>query len=302
MPSGQHREEVDIDEIRFDGRVAIVTGAGRGLGREHALLLAGRGAQVVVNDTGGEADGSGGSAAPADEVVAEIQERGHIAVANHDTVVTRQGGAAIVETALDAFGRVDILVNNAGIAAGDRDDIIDVHLRGSFNVTAAAWERMKEQGYGRILNTTSAAGLFGLADSAAYGAAKMGLVGLTRCLALDGAAHGVKVNALAPVARTRLTTTYIDDPKIQRGLERYPPALVAPVAAWLVHESVPVTGEAFSAGGGRVARVLVAETRGYRSAELSIEDLRDHFEQVLSDEETAVPRHAFDEMRLYVQW
>jgi NAD(P)-dependent dehydrogenase (short-subunit alcohol dehydrogenase family) len=190
-------------DIRFDGRVAIVTGAGGGLGREHALLLAARGAKVVVNDLGGAVDGTGGSAGPAERTAKEIEGLGGVAVADSSTVATPEGGQAIVDTALDAFGRVDIVISNAGILRDKAfhnltpellDPVLDVHLKGAFHVTRPAWARMREAGYGRVLLTASNAGILGNFGQSNYGAAKMGLVGLARVLAQEGARYGIKAS------------------------------------------------------------------------------------------------------------
>jgi NAD(P)-dependent dehydrogenase (short-subunit alcohol dehydrogenase family) len=188
-------------DIRFDGRVAIVTGAGGGLGREHALLLAARGAKVVVNDLGGAVDGSGGSAGPAERTAKEIEELGGVAVADASTVATPEGGQAVVDTAMEAFGRVDVVINNAGILRDKAfhnltpellDPVLDVHLKGAFHVTRPAWARMREAGYGRVLLTASNAGILGNFGQSNYGAAKMGLVGLARVLAQEGARYGIR--------------------------------------------------------------------------------------------------------------
>ena len=201
-------------DLGFDGRVAIITGAGGGLGREHALLLASRGARVVVNDVGGSVSGEGGDAGPAQRVVQEISDAGGEAVADTHSVATPEGGEAIVATALDHFGRVDIVVNNAGIlrdktfhnmTADLLNAVLDVHLKGAFYVTRPAWIKMREQSYGRVINTSSNSGILGNFGQSNYGAAKMGLVGLTRVLAVEGAKYNIKVNAVAPVARTRMT-------------------------------------------------------------------------------------------------
>ena len=201
-------------DLGFDGKVAIITGAGGGLGRQHALLLASRGAQIVVNDLGGGVDGTGGSEGPAHTVGEEIEAVGGIAVADTHSVASPEGGAAIVKTALDAFGRVDIVINNAGILRDKTfhnmdaellDPVIDVHLKGAFNVTRPAWVTMREQGYGRVVSTSSAAGIFGNFGQTNYGAAKMGLVGFTRVLAVEGAKYNIKANVIAPLALTRMT-------------------------------------------------------------------------------------------------
>jgi NAD(P)-dependent dehydrogenase (short-subunit alcohol dehydrogenase family) len=273
-------------ELLFNGRVAIVTGAGQGLGRQHAIELAARGAKVVVNDLGGALDGSGASAGPAAAVVEEITKNGGEAVANTDNVATPEGAQAIVRTALDAFGRVDIVVNNAGIlrdksfknmAPEEFDQVIAVHLRGSFLVTHAAWPHLREQGYGRVIMTSSPAGLFGNFGQANYSSAKMGLVGLTKTLAAEGAKYNIKVNAIAPIAWTRMTEElFPPDYKEKLSVE-----LVTPVVAWLVHESNEGTGETYSVGGGRVARVFVAEGPGYTArGGLRAEDVRDHWSQI----------------------
>jgi NAD(P)-dependent dehydrogenase (short-subunit alcohol dehydrogenase family) len=275
-----------MSELRFNGRVAIITGAGQGLGRQHALELAARGAKVVVNDLGGSLDGSGSSTGPAAAVVEEIKKNGGEAVANTDNVATPEGAQAIVQTALDAFGKIDIVVNNAGIlrdksfknmAPEEFDQVIAVHLRGSFLVTHAAWPHLREQAYGRVVMTTSPAGLFGNFGQANYSSAKMGLVGLTKTLAAEGAKYNIKVNAIAPIAWTRMTEElFPPDYKDKLSVE-----LVTPVVAWLAHESNENSGETYSVGGGRVARVFVAEGPGFtKKGDLSAEDVRDNWRQI----------------------
>jgi NAD(P)-dependent dehydrogenase (short-subunit alcohol dehydrogenase family) len=267
-----------MSDLRFDGRVAIITGAGGGLGRSHALELARRGAQVLVNDLGGAVDGSGSSLSAADRVVEEITASGGIAAPNHDSVATAQGGQAIVQAALDAFGRVDILVNNAGIlrdkAFHKMDDamiqsVIDVHLTGALYVSQPAYRLMREQGYGRIVNTSSASGLFGNFGQANYGAAKAGLAGLTRVLALEGASHGIKVNAIAPIAATRMTEDILGS-----LAEKVSPDSVSPLVAYLAHEECSVNGHVYSVAGGRIARIFVAETHGVVLGENTPEEIR----------------------------
>jgi NAD(P)-dependent dehydrogenase (short-subunit alcohol dehydrogenase family) len=260
-----------MTDLRFDGRVAIITGAGGGLGRCHALELARRGARVLVNDLGGALDGSGSSISAAQRVVDEITAFGGIAAPNHDSVSTPQGGQAIVQAALDAFGRVDVLVNNAGFLRDKAfhkmdqtmiDAVIDVHLKGAFYVSQPAFRLMRAQGYGRIVNTSSASGLFGRFGQANYGAAKAGLAGLTRVLALEGAGHGIQVNAIAPVASTRMTENILGD-----LAARVSPESVSPMVAYLAHEECAVNGHFYSVAGGRIARIFVAETRGVVLAE-----------------------------------
>lgn len=228
-------------ELGYDGKVAIVTGGGNGLGREHALLLASRGAQVVVNDLGGSVAGDGADLTAAEAVAKEIEASGGVAVADGNSVSTQAGGAAIVKTALDAFGRVDILVNNAGILRDKSfhhltpellETVIDVHLYGTIWVSQPAFIQMREQGYGRIVNTSSAAGIFGNFGQANYGAAKMGIVGFTRVLAQEGAKYDIRVNAIAPMARTRMTEELLGP-----VADKLDPALVAPVVAYLCHDS-----------------------------------------------------------------
>jgi NAD(P)-dependent dehydrogenase (short-subunit alcohol dehydrogenase family) len=269
-----------MQELRLDGRVAVITGAGGGLGRSHALELAGRGAYVVVNDLGGALDGQGSSASAAQHVADEIAALGGVAVANHDSVATPEGGEAIVQTAIDAFGRVDVLINNAGILRDkafhkmDADlinQVIDVHLKGAFFVTQPAFRRMREQRYGRIVSTSSASGLFGNFGQANYGAAKAGLAGLTRVLAIEGAEHGIAANAIAPIARTRMTEGILGD-----LAPRVSPSSVSPLVAYLASEECSVNGHTYSVAGGRIARIFIGETEGLVLLENSAEAIRAH--------------------------
>ena len=254
-------------QIDYDGRVAIVTGAGGGLGRSHALLLASRGAKVVVNDLGGSRDGSGGGSEMADAVVQEIIDAGGEAVANYDGVHTWEGGQAIVQTALDSFGRVDVAINNAGILRDTSfakleepqlDLVVKVHLYGAFHVARAAWNHLKEQGYGRIVNTTSGSGLYGNFGQSNYSAAKMGQVGLTRTLAIEGAKYGITANVIAPVAASRMT----EDIMPPQLLEKLEPEYVSPLVAYLASESCTESGKIYSVGGGYMARVAILEGEG----------------------------------------
>jgi NAD(P)-dependent dehydrogenase (short-subunit alcohol dehydrogenase family) len=292
-------------EIGFDGRVAIVTGAGGGLGKEHALLLASRGARVVVNDLGGSVSGEGADKGPAEAVAQEIRSLGGEAVSDTNSVSTPEGGEAIVQTALDAYERIDIVINNAGIL---RDKtfhkltpdllvpVIDVHLKGAFYVTRPAWIKMREQGYGRVINTSSNSGILGNFGQSNYGAAKMGLVGFTRVLAAEGAKHNIKVNAIAPLARTRMTEDVLG-----AAVAQLDPELVSPVVAWLAHEDVPVTGEVYTVGGGRVARFFIGMTPGYYNPKLSVEDVRDHFSDIRDESGYTVPSGIADELRVVLQ-
>src|SRR4051812_13751409 len=291
-------------DLGFDGKVAIITGAGGGLGREHALLLASRGAQVVVNDLGGSVSGEGGDAGPAQKVATEIEEAGGVAVASTDSVSTPEGGQAIIDTAIEAFGRVDIVVNNAGILRDKTfhnmepdllNPVLDVHLKGAFHVTRPAWALMRDQGYGRVVNTSSAAGIFGNFGQTNYGAAKMGLVGFTRVLAVEGAKYNIKANAIAPIARTRMTEDIMGP-----LADKLDPSLITPVVAWLAHEDCPVTGEIYSCGGGRVARIFVGVTPGWFKADLTVEDVRDHFDEIRAEDGYTVPRNLPEETALLV--
>jgi NAD(P)-dependent dehydrogenase (short-subunit alcohol dehydrogenase family) len=256
-----------VAQIDYDGRVAIVTGAGGGLGRSHALLLAAHGAKVVVNDLGGSRDGSGGGSEMADAVVTEIVDAGGEAVANYDGVHTWEGGQAIVQSAIEAFGRLDVVVNNAGILRDTSfakleepqlDLVIKVHLYGAFHVARAAWTHLKDQGYGRIINTTSGSGLYGNFGQSNYSAAKLGLVGLTRTLAIEGAKYGITSNVIAPVAKSRMT----EDIMPPALLERLEPDYVSPLVAYLASEACTDTGRIYSVGGGYMARVAILEGEG----------------------------------------
>lgn len=254
------------DELNFDGRVAIITGAGRGLGRAHALLLAANGARVVVNDLGGSLQGDGPDAGPAQEVVDEIRAAGGEAVANTDSVATAEGGEAIIQSAYDNYGRLDILIHNAGnvrrgslkeMSHEDFRAVVDVHLMGAWNVVRPAFPRMCEAGYGRIVLTSSIGGLYGNKDVVNYAVSKAGMIGLANTAAIEGEAEGVKCNLIVPAAVTRMA----------EGLDisAYPPMdpeLVAPTVGWLAHESCTVTGEMLVSIAGRVARAYVAETPG----------------------------------------
>jgi NAD(P)-dependent dehydrogenase (short-subunit alcohol dehydrogenase family) len=294
-----------VSALGYDGKVAIGTGAGNGLGREHAMLLASRGAQVVVNDLGGSVSGEGADENAAQVVVKEIEKHGGVAVADGNSVGTPEGGAALVQTAIDAFGRIDIVVNNAGILRDKAfhhltpellDAVLDVHLRGAFWVTKPAFVRMREQGYGRIVNTSSAAGIFGNFGQANYGAAKMGIIGLTRVLAQEGARHNIRVNAIAPMARTRMTEELLGS-----VAERLDPQLVSPVVAYLCHQSCDLTSRIFSVGGGRVAEVFIGVTRGWCSSELDVESVRDHMDAICDRDDYVTPTQANDEIALVLE-
>ena len=293
-----------MSEVGYDGRVAIITGARGGLGREHALLLASRGALVVVNDLGGAVDGTGSDKGAADRIVDEIKALGGEAVADTNSVATPEGGEAIVQSAIDAYGKVDIVINNAGILRDKAfhnmtpdlmNPVFDVHLKGAFHVTRPAFARMREQGYGRIISTSSGAGIFGNFGQTNYGAAKMGLVGFTRVLAVEGARNNIKANAIAPLAMTRMTENIMSG---NIG-DKTDPKLVSPIVAWLAHEDCPATGRIFSVGGGRVAEIFIAETQGFFNAALSLEDVRDQWDTICNRDGYAVPANMPEELGLF---
>lgn len=273
-----------MGDLRFDGRVAVITGAGRGLGREYALLLASRGATVVVNDVGGSLRGDGVDDHPAAEVVDEIHASGGQAVLSTDSVATVAGGRAIIGAALDNFGRVDILIHNAGnvrrsplaeMSYHDFDAVLDVHLRGAFHVVREAFPEMCAAGYGRIVLTSSIGGLYGNQHVANYGVAKAGIIGLSNVAAIEGAPTDVKCNVIVPAAVTRMA----------EGLDTsaYPPMgadLVAPAVGWLAHESCSITGEMLVAIAGRIARAYIAETPGVYRPSWTIEEVASHLAQI----------------------
>lgn len=287
--------------IGFEGRVAIVTGAGGGLGRAHALELARRGARIVVNDLGGSVSGEGGDDGPAQRVVREIEALGGEAVADANSVASAEGGRAIVQTALDAFGTVDIVVNNAGVLRDKSfasmtpdlfEAVIAVHLLGAYYVTQPAFVVMKERGFGRIVSTSSNSGILGNFGQANYGAAKMGLVGLTRVLAVEGRKYGIKANAIAPVAKTRMTEGLIGD-----GLDALDPALVSPLVAFLASDDCPVSGEVYSAAGGLISRFFVGLTPGYFNPQLTAEDVAEHWDEIRSEDGYIVPEDSSGEIQ-----
>jgi NAD(P)-dependent dehydrogenase (short-subunit alcohol dehydrogenase family) len=296
------------EPLRFDGKVAIVTGAGNGLGRAHAKELAARGAKVVVNDLGGDVGGVGSSSEPAVGVVGEIEAAGGTAVANGDSVITPEGGESIVRTALESFGRLDILVNNAGVLdTGDLlesseehiDRTLNTHLRGAFSVTRPALRVMLEQDYGRIVNTSSGA-VLGSAVGLPYQAAKSGLIAFTRALALIGNDHGVKANAVLPTAYTRMTDS-IPDPGFHDFMKRrFTPERVAATVALLAHASFPYSGELFLSGAGRMARLFLGVTEGYIADHPTAEDFLGHLDEIMSIDDFTVPANRAAEFGSYL--
>ena len=296
-----------MSEIRFDDQVVIVTGAGGGLGRTYAIDFAKRGAKVVVNELGGAKDGTGASASMADQVVKEIEEAGGTAVSNHDSVSTPEGGEAIIKAALDNFGRVDVVINNAGILRDktfakltpeELEIVLDVHLKGAFFVSQPAFRNMKENGYGRFVFTASAAGIFGNFGQTNYGAAKMGLVGLSNVLAVEGAKYNIKSNVIAPIARTRLTEDLLGP-----MAEKLSPECVTPLTVYLASKDNEHTHEVYSVGGGRFARIFVGLCQGWTAEGgagqvVSAEQVQAQIEQIRDTEGYIIPSSIADEMGL----
>ncbi len=297
--------------IRFDNQVVIITGAGQGLGREYALNLARRGARVVVNDLAG-IDEAGGSAA--DAVVREIAGFGGAAVASHDSVSTPEGGRAIVDCALDNFGTVDAVIHNAGVwrhepfenmTVDNLDPVLDVHLRGAFFVTQPAWTIMKAKGYGRIVLTSSSSGAFGRIRGSNYAAAKAGMLGLGRALALEGGDHGIKVNCILPIAPFRKRADVpaeLIEQLYSAGLDPddAAPEQVAPMVVYLASSACAVNGEAFSAGGRRFGRVFIAVADGWLGPDqgcASAEDIEAHLADIEDLSRYKVPGFSFEELK-----
>lgn len=273
-----------MTDLRFDGRVAVITGAGRGLGREYALLLASRGARIVVNDIGGSMAGDGHDDGPAQDVVREIKAAGGEAVASTDSVATLEGGKAIIAAALDHFGRIDVLIHSAGnvrygsleaISYEDFKAVVDVHLMGAFHVVRSAFPHMSKAGYGRVVLTSSIGGLYSIPNGVPYAVSKSGVIGLNNVVALEGADKNIKSNIILPGAVTRMA----------EGLDvsQYPPMgsdLVAPVVGWLAHESCSVSGEMYVSMAGRVARAFIAESEGVYRPQWSIDDVGERIDAI----------------------
>lgn len=308
-------------DIRFDGRVAIITGAGNGLGKDYALELARRGAKVVVNDLGGSGSGQGASHSAADLVVAEIRDAGGDAVASHDSVSTRHGGEAIVQTALDSYGKVDICINNAGFLRNGRfedlddsqiDSIIDVHLKGAFYVAQPAYRAMRQNGYGRFLFTGSASAMFGHAWQANYAAAKGGLMGLSHIVAIEGSAYGITSNLLMPTAQSRLAAEmdagFMEIPAFAQSVQSADYAASAdrieapfntPLVVYLVSEQCTSTHGIYSANSGRYAKVRICAADGWvapiGSQVPAVEDIAAHFDQICDPSIHHEPLTVYDE-------
>ncbi|MDP4332008.1 SDR family NAD(P)-dependent oxidoreductase [Curtobacterium sp. A7_M15] len=302
-----------MSEVSFDGRVAIVTGAGGGLGRAHALELARRGAKVVINDLGGDISGTNGGTAMADQVVAEITAAGGEAVSNYDSVATPEGGAAIVKTAVDAFGKVDILVNNAGnirnapftdLTPEAVDALLAVHVKGAFYVTQPAFENMREHGYGRIVFTSSAAGLFGSIQQANYAAAKGAVFGLANVVALEGRPHGILANTILPAADSRMAADM--NPEQFAGMPTTPahgePEMITAMVAYLASELNTSTHELYSIARGRYARVFMGVGQGWHvkvdEPVATPDDVAAHIDQIRNLDGYAVPGSMIEEFAL----
>ena len=291
-----------MSDISFDGRVAVVTGAGGGLGRTYALELAARGALVVVNDLGGAVDGKGGDHTAAQQVVDEIKAAGGEAAPNFDSVMTPEGGASVIQTAVDSFGKVDVVINNAGFLRDksflkltweDLDAVIDVHLKAAFYVSQPAFAVMKENGYGRFIFTASNA-TFGNFGQTNYSAAKMGLVGLSNTIAVEGARAGILSNVIMPVAKTRMTIELLGD-----FADYLAPELVTPMVTYLASEACTTSHGAYSAAGGRYARVSWALNQGWfagKGVTPSAEDIQAHLAQIEDREGSFVPTSTTDEI------
>ncbi|MBJ2232297.1 SDR family oxidoreductase [Pseudomonas simiae] len=290
------------ESVQFQDKVVIVTGAGGGLGRAHALLFAKHGAKVLVNDLGGSTQGEGASASAADRVVAEIREAGGIAEANHDSVTD---GDRIVQNALDAFGRIDVVVNNAGILRdktfhkmddSDWDLVYRVHVEGAYKVTRAAWPHLREQGYGRVIFTASTSGIYGNFGQSNYGMAKLGLYGLTRTLALEGRKNNILVNAIAPTGGTRMTEGLIP-PQV---FERLKPELVSPLVVYLGSEACQETSGLFEVGGGWIGKTRWERSLGVGfdpEAGLSPDDVAAHWQQICDFEGAAHPKDNIEALK-----
>tara|TARA_E500000081_G_scaffold32312_1_gene36018 strand:- start:175 stop:1077 length:903 start_codon:yes stop_codon:yes gene_type:complete len=290
-------------DVSFENRVVIVTGAGNGLGKAYALELGKRGAKVVVNDLGGAVDGSGSGNSPADDVVNEIIENGGEAVANYESVATKDGGESIVQTAVDSFGTVDAVINNAGILrdksfANMTEEefslIIEVHLKGTYFVTQPAFKIMKENNYGRIVNVASPSGIFGNFGQTNYGAAKMGIVGLTNVLAIEGAKYNIKVNVIAPTAYTRMTEALLPE---DVG-KLFSAELVTPMVTYLASEACEPTHEIFGVAAGRFARIGIITHEGYVNTEATAEDIANNIEEIRTITDGSYPLSNEDELML----
>ena len=295
-----------MGNVSFENKTVIVTGSGNGLGKAYALEFAARGANVVVNDVGGSVDGSGAANAPADLVVEEIKNAGGNAVANYDSVATQDGGQSIVNTALEAFGDLHAVVNNAGILRDksfskmteeEFSSVLDVHLKGTFYVCQPAFNHMKEKGYGRFVNISSPSGIFGNFGQLNYGAAKMGIVGLTNVMAIEGAKYNIKANALAPNATTRMTEALFGED----FAKMFSVDNVTPLVVYLASEACEVSHEIFTAGAGRFSRIGISTDVGYYNPTATADDISENFDKVRDLSNPVYPGSILDEMPLFNQ-
>jgi NAD(P)-dependent dehydrogenase (short-subunit alcohol dehydrogenase family) len=274
-----------MKELRFDNRVAVITGGGRGLGRAYTLLLAARGAKVVINDTGATPLGTGFDASPADEVAQQIKAAGGEAIVCTESVATPRGGKALIDAAMDQYGRIDILIHNAGISRRallkdmtqeDFDAVLDVHLNGAFHVVRPSFPLMCKAGYGRVVLTSSCFGLYGNGQVASYAVSKMGMIGLANVVALEGAAEGVKCNTILPGAKSRMAK----EEETRDFPRSMVPEVVAPAVGWLAHESCSITGEILISMAGRVARAFIAESPGICRDTWTIEQISEQMDRI----------------------
>ena len=295
-----------MGNVSFENKTVIVTGSGNGLGKAYAMEFAARGANVVVNDVGGSVDGSGAANAPADLVVEEIKNAGGNAVANYDSVASQDGGQAIVNTALEAFGDLHAVVNNAGILRDksfskmteeEFNSVLDVHLKGTFYVCQPAFNHMKENGYGRFVNISSPSGIFGNFGQLNYGAAKMGIVGLTNVMAIEGAKYNIKANALAPNATTRMTEALFGED----FAKMFNVDNVTPLVVYLASEACEVSHEIFTAGAGRFSRIGISTDVGYYNPTATADDISENFDKVRDLSNPVYPGSILDEMPLFNQ-
>jgi NAD(P)-dependent dehydrogenase (short-subunit alcohol dehydrogenase family) len=293
-----------MDQLHFDGQVIVVSGAGRGLGRQHALAFAERGAIVVVNDIGVSLGGESESKSPAAELVEQINSCGGVAIADYHDVSSPESASKIIESAITNFGRIDVVINNAGVLndksflnidEGAFKRVMDVHLGGSFWLTHAAWKHFKNQNYGRVVMTTSVAGYLGNFGQANYGSAKAAIMGLTKTLAIEGERYQIKVNAVAPGAKTRMTENLLGELGGMLG-----PEFVSPVVLALAHSSCNVSGEVFLAAGGRVARVFSSQNLGIFSKELTPEFVAQNFDLLVSQTERLPVETVDQEMQVLI--
>ena len=307
--TGMWREKPVGEQLRFDGKVALVTGAGRGMGREHAIMLADRGAKVVVSDLGVDLYGRGSDTGPAQAVVETIKSDGGEAVACTEDLTDPEGARRTVQYALEHFGRIDALVHNAGFTLGSSpfgkedparlEKLLAINTRAAFILAREAWPRMELQGFGRLVLVASTA-IYGLPGSLPYSMAKSSYIGMTRGLAAEGAKCGIKVNLVSPAGATRMSENMADGELKDWLLKTARVNLVSPLVALLCHEACPVNGELFVSGGGRIARTVISETRGWVNPGMSVEDVLEAMPTILADEPAGEPRTTGESLGLFL--